>query len=92
MQGYDHDESTRESAADVRWRVTTAEGIQVACRVHVDDTRIEVRLTTGQEQLVCARVVPSLDDAGKIARGWLHAVVSDEGGLSELFPHPGTVH
>jgi hypothetical protein len=89
VQGYDH--NTRDAAADVRWRVTTATGVQFACLVQVDGTGIEVRLTTSQEQLVCARVVPSLDDAAKVARGWLHAVVSDSG-LSELFPQHGTVH
>jgi hypothetical protein len=83
VQGYD--QNTTDAAADVRWRVTTAAGVQFACRVHVDGTRIEVRLTTREEQLVCARVVPSLDAAATVARGWLHVVVS-EGGPGDLLP------
>jgi hypothetical protein len=89
VQGHDQDKS--DAAADTCWRVTTATGVQFACRVHLDGGGIEVRLTTTQEQLVCAKAVPSLHAAGEVVRGWLRAVVSDEG-LSVLFAQDGTVH
>ena len=78
-----HQKRTRADAPDVRWRVTTATGVTFACRVRIAGARIEVRLTTRQDELVCARVVPSLDAASDVVRGWLRAVVSNDD-VSEL--------
>ena len=78
MHGCDQDKM-RADAPDVRWRVTTATGVQFACRVYIIGARIEVRLTTEQDNLlcVCARVVPSFDAAGDVVRGWLHEIVAN---------------
>ena len=83
MHCSDQDKKRAADAPDVRWRVTTATGIQFACRVYVIGARIEVRLTTEQDNLVCARVVSSFDAASDVVRGWLRAVVADDG-VSEL--------
>lgn len=69
---------TGVDAPDVRWRVRTATGATYACRVCIVGARIEVRLTTRQDELVCARVVSSLDAASTVVRGWLRAVVSSD--------------
>jgi hypothetical protein len=82
VQGADQN-GKRADAPDVRWRVTTGSGVQFACCVCITGARIEVRLTTEQDDLVCARVVPSLDAASAVVRGWLHVVVSSNG-VSEL--------
>lgn len=63
---------------DVRWRVTTPDGVQFTCRVQTTGTRVEVRLMTGDEELLCVSVVPTLDVAGTVARRWLRAVVAGE--------------
>jgi hypothetical protein len=64
--------------APVRWRITTATGVRFACRVVITGARIEVRLTTGSNDLVCATVVPTLDAAQGIAHGWLRALVAGD--------------
>ena len=82
MHCLDHDKK-RADAPDVRWRVTTATGIQFACCVYVIGARIEVRLTAEPDDLVCARVVSSLDAASDVVSGWLRLVVANNG-VSEL--------
>ena len=77
MQGSNQDRK-RADAPDVRWSVRTATGDKFTCRVCITGARIEVRLTTNRDRLVCARVVPSLDAAGEVVRGWLRAVVANE--------------
>jgi hypothetical protein len=78
VQGSFHEE--KHVAPELRWRVTTRNGMQFACRVHASDARVEVRLTTGEDgnDLLCSKVVPSLDAAGVIARRWLSAVVASD--------------
>ena len=68
----------RHTGPDVRWRVTTPNGIEFTCRVFSNDARIEVRLTIEDDELLCARVVPSVEEAGTVARRWLRAVVAGE--------------
>ena len=77
MQGFNHDQKQGESP-EVRWRVTTPTGDRFACRVCASGARIEVQLTTGQDDLVCARVVPSFDAARDSANRWLRAVLADD--------------
>ena len=74
-------------APDVRWRVTTATGVQFACRVQISGARIEVRLTAEPDDLVCARVVSSLDAASDVDSGWLRLVVANNG-VGELMSSP----
>ena len=83
MQGSDQDMKRVADATEVRWRVTMPTGVQFACRVYIIGARIEVRLTTELDTLVCVRVVPTFDAASEVVRGWLHAVVANDG-VSEL--------
>ena len=78
MQSSDQDKK-RADVPDVRWRVTTATGAQFACRVYIIGARIEVRLTTEQGSLVCARAAPSLEAADALVRRWLSVVVAKDG-------------
>ena len=66
------------AASPARWRVTTRTGDSFACRVDVIGPRVEVRLTTGADTLLCARELPSLNAANIIAHGWLRAIVSGD--------------
>ena len=90
MQGSDQN-GKHGDAPDVRWRVTTPNGNQFACRVYTTGPRIEVRLMTGDEELLCARVVPSVDAAATVACRWLRAVVAGEA-VSERPSSPVVVH
>jgi hypothetical protein len=74
----------RVEALPVRWRVTTTAGVMFICRVEVDGPRIEVRLSTSEDDLVCAREVASIDAANGVAHAWLRAVVA--GGTVEGLP------
>ena len=73
-----HESSTGRHGdpSPVRWRVTTTTGLRFACRVNVVGARVEVRLTTDGDGLVCAREVSSLDAADTVAHGWLRALVA----------------
>ena len=75
MTGSDHG-GRRADQAGVRWRVTTPSGDQFACRVRATGTRVEVRLTTGQDDVVCVRDVPSYDEARAVVNRWLRAVIA----------------
>jgi hypothetical protein len=83
MSRFDDGQLTDRS--DLRWRVTTPTGLRYACRVRVVGFRLEVRLTTEEEHLVCARVVTSFDAARDIARGWLRSIVAT-GGIDGVDP------
>src|SRR5262245_9123023 len=76
---------------DVRWRVTTGNGTQFTCCVYTTDAGTEVRLMTGDDELLCSRVVPSIDAAGTVARRWLRTVVASEA-VSEPSSAPTIVH
>ena len=83
----------RADASDLRWQVTTATGAQFVCTVWDIGGRIEVRLTTEQDELVCATGVTSLDAASDVARNWLRTVVANNG-VGDLIRGPWveTVH
>jgi hypothetical protein len=81
------EDSRRKDSGDTRWQVTTPTGLRYVCRVWVVGSRIEVRLTTEQDALVCSRVVTSFDVARDIARSWLRSIV-DTGGTTEVDPGP----
>ena len=76
---------------DVRWRVTTPNGVEFTCRVYNKDARIEVWLTGGEDELLCTRIVSSVEAAGTVARRWLRAVVAGEA-VSEPSTSPTVVH
>ena len=80
----------KHATPELRWRVTTRNGMQFACRVHASDARVEVRLTTGEDEndLLCSKVAPSLDAAGIIARRWLSAVVASDNVSDETVAAP----
>jgi hypothetical protein len=70
-------DANRHAESDVRWSVTTATGDHFVCRVDASGGRIEVRLFAGKDDLICARVVPSLDAARRLANRWLRAVIAN---------------
>jgi len=72
-------ERASTDAPDVRWRVTTATGVQFVCRVYIIGAGIEVRLTSDHDELVCAKAVATLDAATDVVRDWLRTIVADDG-------------
>jgi hypothetical protein len=59
-----------------RWRVTTANGDQFTCRILGGGPHLEVQLTAGEDDVVCAEVVSSFDAAGRLANRWLRTVIA----------------
>lgn len=76
MQGFEENEKD----AGLRWRVTTSSGDQFACSVRITGALVEVQLTTGEDEVVCVRAVPSAAEAGPIVHRWLRAVVAGSPG------------
>lgn len=66
----------RIEASGECWRVTTANGDQFACRVLRGGSHLEVQLTAGEDDVVCAEVVSSFAAAGRVANGWLRTVIA----------------
>jgi hypothetical protein len=93
MQASDGDEKQR-GRSEVCWRVTTATGCRFTCTIHSRDPHVEVRLTTGEEQMVYTTLVATLDAAHAVAQRWLRVIVangraeaSDGSALKRDLPH-----